>query len=173
MTTKKPAGAKALASRTTSAVMTAPDFEAEDADSPERQRDLRWWCALEDWRNHNAGPLAAALRDQSLPLTSDIREFLADLVEGKVNRGKGGRPNAYLGWVERSIVAEVFREWDAFEKMPKNKRLETPKQRACEAVAGRRGGTADTVRALVDKLRAVGITREAWRKWGRPDWKNK
>lgn len=170
MKQKQQAGAKALA-KPSAQPMPAPEFESEDMDSPEWQRDLRWWGALRDWRNHDAGPLAAALRDQSLPLTSDIREFLADLVEGKVNHGKGGRPTQYLVWVERSIVSDVFREWDAFEKMPKNKRLETPKALACDAVAKRRGVTADTVRALVDKLRAVGITREAWHGWGRPDWK--
>ena len=118
--------------------------------------------AINAWFDGQGGMLAAAIRDTSLPLIDDARAFLSDLADGKISKGKGGRPVERHGWVERSIVAEVFTHWE-----------HSSKEAACAAVAARRGASDGEIRGVVDKLRKLGFTRDRWKTWGRPDFKNK
>ena len=136
--------------------------ESKDTNDPSLILERRWGGAITEWMERDGTALAALVRDASQPTPDFAREFLADLVAGTVTRGKGGRPVVRHGRVERSIVAAVFSEWDA-----------TSKELACEKVAEGRRITPDAVRGVVDRLRKLGITRERWHKWGRPDWGNR
>ena len=133
----------------------------------------RWDAAIAKWFERDSAALRLLILDASLSPPDFAREFLADIVEGKVSRGKGGRPSERDGWVERAIVAEVFAEWDAAEALTRCDRSDTPKDCALALVANRRNISTDAVRGLVDKLKKCGITREKWRTWGRPDWKHR
>ena len=124
------------------------------------ETELRWTYAIRCWFDGHGGLLATAIRDKSLPLSDEARDFLSDLADGKVNKGKGGRPAERPGWVERSIVAEVFTHWEHLSK-----------EAACAAVAERRGASEDEIRGVVDKVQKDGLTREQWIAWGRPDFK--
>ena len=148
------------------------------SDADNARAEYQWGAAINRWFERDPSALSALIRNSSLHIPDYAREFLADLADGKVSRGKGGRPVERHGWVERSIVAEVFREWDAAEALAPGvhgAHRDSPKDAACKAVAERRGNdpTEDAVRGLVDKLRKVGFTREGWRTWGRPDFKNR
>ena len=143
--------------------------EMYDWDDAERLVDVRWSAAVSAWYEEGDGMLLAeAVRDQSLPQPEHVRELFAQLALGKAKRGKGGRPPERHPWLQRSMIAEVFAEWDAAETNGEA----NPKDAACEIVAGRRGVTGDTIRGAVDRLRGAGITRERWQAWGRPSWRN-
>ena len=133
-------------------------MDVRDTNSTEHE----WGAAIEQWFGGNSDALSALVRDTDTAIPDYAREFLADLSAGNVSRGKGGRPEDRDGWLERKIVAEVFRVWET-----------QPKDAACESVADRHNISAGAVRGLVDKLRKAGFTREAWRTWGRPDFKNR
>lgn len=133
-----------------------------DESDSQWQIDLRWIGAVNAWFDGDAAPLERALRD-GVPLNEDVRTFLADLVAGRVNRGKGGRPTERHGWVERSIAAEVLALRDTGMTA----------DAAYAEVAQRRGDSESVIRGVVEKLRGQGITLERWRAWGRPDWKNR
>ena len=136
--------------------------ESKDTNDPSLILERRWGGAITEWMERDGTALAALTRDASKPIPPFVREFLADLAARTVTRGKGGRPVERHGWVERAIVAEVFSEWDA-----------TSKELACATVAELRGLEPDAVRGVVDRLRKLGITRERWHAWGRPDWRNR
>jgi hypothetical protein len=96
----------------------------------------RWMIAMSQWLDGNTAPLVSALLDPSMHSKGDdVREFLADLVANKVSRGKGGRPAERHGWIERALVAEVFKEWDQQCDIPSTERTGSPKDLACEIVA--------------------------------------
>jgi hypothetical protein len=120
---------------------------------------------------HRPELLTEMLRAAAGPIPDYIRPFLADLAAGKVSRGKGGRPSERDGWVERSILAEVFREWETAKGAPRPKKAASPKETACAIVAARREITEGAVRGIVNRLRKFGYTLDAWKSWGRPNWK--
>ena len=127
----------------------------------------RWGAAIFQWMEGDPTPLEALLREETRPLPSFAREFLGDLVSGKLMPSKGGRPVERDAWKKREIAAEVFAEWEKLEA--RGEKLK-PKQMAFEVVANRRGATPDAIRGMVDRLRP-GITFEAWKTWGRPLWR--
>lgn len=146
-------------------------MEAEDMDAAYWE-ERRWGHAIGTWLDGDRSALADLLRNESLLVPLTAREFLADLAAGTLKKGKGGRPAERDGWVERAIVAELFEEWDAAEAVSTSSRM-SPKDEAMSIVAERRKITADAVRALADKFKSYGITRDAWRAWGRPKWTNR
>jgi len=151
--------------------------EIHDMDDADRLVDVRWSAAISAWFERDGTLLAEAVRDQSLPQPTYVRELFADLAIGEAKRGKGGSPSEYHPWVKRSIAAEVFKEWDAIKAKRKKDAKKTtssgiPKIIACAVIAGRRGVTEDSVRGVVDDVIKAGLTREKWRAWGRPTWKN-
>jgi hypothetical protein len=121
--------------------------------------EQHWGAAIEQWLAGDGAAVGVLVRDNSEPLPIFARDFLADLATGRVNRGKGGRPENNLGRTERAIVFAVFTRWET-----------TSKDAAIGAVADKRRTTEGAIRATVDKLRKQGITRELWQAWGRPDW---
>ncbi|MBV5331572.1 hypothetical protein JZU69_04125 [bacterium] len=127
----------------------------------------RWGAAIFQWFERDPDPLEALLRDEGRAIPDFVREFLADLASGTLKRGKGGRPVERDAWKKREIAAEVFAEWERLET--KGESLK-PKQMAFEVVAVRRGATPDAIRGVVDRL-MPDITFDAWKKWGRPNWK--
>jgi hypothetical protein len=107
-------------------------------------------------------------KDRKIPALA--REFIAGVIAGHINKGKGGRPVERDGWVERSIVAEVFAEWELAEQKPRLQG-ESPQNEAYEIVATRRNESAGAIRGVCQRLNKIGITREQWITWGRPNWK--
>lgn len=130
-------------------------------DDPDYLAERQWGAAISRWFEHEPSALAALIRASDSLIPDFAREFLADLAEGKVSRGKGGRPGKRYDQIERSIVAEVFAKWEHIAQAA-----------AFDQVADCRGITPDAVRGLVDKFRRQGWTRERWISWGRPDFKN-
>lgn len=134
----------------------------------------QWGAAIYRWLDGDRTALRPLIFDNSVVQPDFARHFLADLAEGKVNRGKGGRPAERYGGLERAIVAEVFSEWGKAAALPISQRgASTPKDLAIEAVAERRKDSADAIRGVVDKLQKLGITRQAWQSWGSPEWKSR
>lgn len=117
--------------------------------------ERQWGAAIAQWFDHD-GAAVAALVMSNAPIPTFAREFLSDLATGRVNRGKGGRPEKRFGQVERAIVFDVFVEWE-----------KTSKEAAIDAVQEKR---KTPIRPTVNKLRKQGITLERWQAWGRPDW---
>lgn len=163
MTASKKAGPRGLTSSRAWAETGAPDIDAPDA---------RWADAISRWLSGDTGPFSAAISEASLELTSDAREFIAALAEGRIKRERAGRPTEYEPWVERSIVAAVFAEHERALGEPRI-RGGSPQDRAFERVAKSRSTTPGAVRGLVSKLRAKGWTLELWQQWGRPDFKTR
>ena len=150
----------------------APDVGGlEDFASGE---DHRWMAAVSQYLTGYPVPLASLLRDPASPnVSANARALLADLVEGKLPKSKGGRPAERSKRVERAIVADYFAELERQEAVPKVEGVKDggPATTARELVAKRRGLPEDAVRGVVDRVRINdGITREKWVGWGRPDW---
>jgi hypothetical protein len=119
----------------------------------------QWGRAITAWFDRQHGDLVDLIKDPTQEIPDFAREFLADLVDGKVEHGRGGRPPKRFARDEREIVAECFKEWES-----------TTKDDACAIVAERHELPDEAVRGLMDKFRKYGITKEAWIKWGRPAW---
>jgi len=132
---------------------------AQDMTDPDRLNKIKWGQAISEWLDGYALLLRPLLNDASVPIPDFAREFLADLSEGKAHKNPGRRAER-PGWLERSIVAEVYAKWEY-----------SSKEAACADVAESRGTTAKTVSKLVEKLCGQGLTRERWIAWGRPDFK--
>jgi len=130
----------------------------------DREAFIRWSSAYSQWLRGEREPVAAWLSDPNSVITEDAREFLVDLVRGKITRPRGRRV-VHTPGEERAIVAEVYL---ARERHTKNKRLTQPHENALRDVARVRGMKMGAVRGIVDRLNAAGITFEAWKKWGRP-----
>jgi hypothetical protein len=69
--------------------------------------EFRWIAAYKAWTEGDPAPVAGLLRDEGFALPVDMRAFLADMTEGKLNRPTG-RPDEYPAWVKRSIMCEVL-----------------------------------------------------------------
>lgn len=123
-----------------------------------------WVNAYSQWLKGNCEPMAAWLTDPQSVITEDARQFLADLVRGKIKRPRGRRA-ARQPREERAIVAEVF---TARERHARNKGPTGPHDRAISEVALARKMNAGVVLAIVGRLNNVGVTFEAWKRWGRP-----
>lgn len=156
--------------------MADPDYLAE----------RQWGAAISRWfeHDHDGSAVAALVMDNSVPIPGFAREFLSDLATGKVSRGKGGRPPGRSGRIERSIVYDVFVEWEKVLQQPKlksdGKRESEPKMRAIREVAERGRGKkkifdsepiVERIKGVMEKLRKQGITLKRWQAWGRPNWK--
>lgn len=136
--------------------------DPKDVGSPEHLAEIRWAGAYKAWRDRDPTVMAQLLRDPQFALPANAREFLADLVAGKVHR-KSGRPPERDGWVERSIAVEVFKLLDVCHN----------KSVAIAAVAARRTDSDDgygAIKGVMDRLDAAGLTYDNWVAWGRPDW---
>ena len=144
------------------------DVRATDTDDPAVLLERKWFGAINEWLERRPERLTELLRDAAGPIPDGARAFLADLAAGKVSRGRGGRPPERDGWVERSILAEVFREWETAEGTPRPTRSEAPKDAAYRLVAKRRGITTEAVRGIIERLGKAGLTRDRWESWGRP-----
>lgn len=131
--------------------------------------DARWTGAISRWLSGDPALFTAAISDTSLELTSDAREFIAALADGRIKKGVVGRPTKYEPWFERSIVAALYSEHELALADPTS-RSGSPQDRAFELVAERHLLTADAVRGLVAKLRAQGWTLERWQQWGKPNF---
>lgn len=142
-----------------SAQATAGDVapQAIDLTDPELVAFLRWSGVYAAWTDGDPAPMGEWLRDSSTVLTQDGREFLAALAEGNVKR-RAGRRGDRDGWVERAIVLDVFKLRDSGSTQAD----------AIATAAARRGMKEDAVRGVVEKLRALGITLDNWRRWGCP-----
>lgn len=149
------------------------DPQARDVDDVGHLAELRWAAAIGSWFEGDPAALAVAIRDPSLPINDNVREFLADLASGRINKGTGGRPTERHGWQERAIAARVFAEWERLKFVPRHERQNPPKEAACAQIATEFGTTEDAVRGLIDKFKKLNITLENWVRWGRPAWKNK
>lgn len=121
------------------------------------QSNKVWGRGIADWFDGQTSALETLVKNPEIEIPDFAREFLSDLVSGNVDKGKGGRPPERDGWVERSIVCEVFAEWE-----------KASKSEACATVAERRGMADGAVRGLVDKYQQGGITKAKWIAWGRP-----
>jgi hypothetical protein len=146
------------------------ELKTTDLTDPALLIEREWGYAIEEWLKRRPERLAELLRNTDGQIPEFAREFLADLVAGKVSRGKGGRPNGRDPWVELAIMAEVFREWETAEGSP-HLQGESPRAAACALVASRRGITEDAVRGIVDRRRKHKFTLDNWKSWGRPDWR--
>jgi hypothetical protein len=143
------------------------ELKTTDLTDPALLIEREWGYAIEEWRNRRPERLVELLRNADGPIPKFAWEFLADLAAGKVRRYLG-RPNDRDGWVERSILTEVFREWETAEGAPRKKGA-SPRAAACALVASRRGITEDAVRGIVERLRKYRYTLDNWKSWGRPD----
>lgn len=133
-------------------------MEPRDTNDPTLVRDRRWSGAIKDWLDAYPQTLEALLRESEREIPDFAREFLADLVAGKVKKGKGGRPQEYPPFVQRAIAYEYFAALETLS--PSRARVE---------VAGRRGDmSVSTVRNIVARIEADGITREVWIRMGCP-----
>lgn len=134
-------------------------MDPRDINDPERVLERRWGRAINYWLEEAyPDPLEALLRAADGEIPDFAREFLADLVAGKVKKGKGGRPQEYPPSVQRAIAYEYFAALETLS--PSRARVE---------VAGRRGNmSASTVRNIVARIEADGITREVWIRMARP-----
>ena len=98
---------------------------------------------------------------------ADAREFLTDMVMGKVNKGKGGSPQRYSQAFQRQITAEVYEIWDTKKKEPRWTKKGSPKDIAMWVVAERHDMNEDKVRGIVNRIGEF-ITPKLWKKMGRP-----
>jgi hypothetical protein len=146
--------------------------EAKDFDD-EHLIEVQWSSAYSKWLElkKDSASFEAMLRDPDMPIPPWVRDFLADLVGGKAKR-QTGRHKERTGSHERQILAEVFQEWERQKTIPLCERLEKrPKAAAIAEVAGRRHTEEATIRGVVERMEAQGITLKAWIAWGRPNWK--
>lgn len=139
-------------------------------DEEQWSQELRWTAAISRWLDGEPAELVAAIHDRELAMSSEARAFFADLATGQVKK-PSGRPTEYEGWVERSIVAEVFTEWERLLAQPRVGRGGTPQDLAFAAVGEKRKTRSDAIRGVVKRLRRQGITLEFWQRIGRPNWK--
>ena len=142
---------------------------AEDIDAPEYLADMRWRAAFVAWLEwHDSAPLAGLIRTDG-PMPEWVRDFLADLVQGKALRGPGGRPSERSGQHKRAILAAVFHAWEEAKTEPRGpQRLDEPKAAAVARVADNLKISGGAVKRILDDAQANGITLENWKKWGRP-----
>lgn len=139
---------------------------ASNLSDSELKIEREWSFVLSRWLDGDAEPMAAWLRDSAAVLPEDARQFLADQLRGKVVRPRGRRPRR-SGQEERAIACDYFREYEAQALRPQTA---NPQDRAYSVVASRHATSPPTVRGIVERLAKAGITLEAWKRWGRPDW---
>jgi hypothetical protein len=139
---------------------------ALDANDPQRLAIIKWASVFVRWLDRDPAPMAEWLLDPATVLPADAREFLAALARGEVKRPRGPKARR-PACVDRAIIGEVY---TARERLAKQKRprVTTPNERAMAEVAARRRMSPATVRGIVEKHSALGITFEAWKRWGRP-----
>lgn len=139
------------------------DPQVMDNDDPALLAERRWSSVIREWMVGNTAPAVATIRDAASPLTDEAREFLADVLAGKAKRLRG-RPVERSGRDERSIVIEVFSEWE------RRKAAGTPhpREQAIASVAVSTALTEDAIRGVVTRLRRAGWTLDSWIAWGRP-----
>lgn len=135
-------------------------------DDTERAAFIKWSAVFVRWIDGDPAPMAAWLLDPATVLHDDAREFLASLVRGEVKRPRGRRTRR-PAHVDRAIVAEVY---GARERLTQQKRprITQANERAIAEVATQRRMSPDTVRGIVERLTAAGVTFDAWQRWGRP-----
>lgn len=126
--------------------------------------ELAWMRVFKAWSDGSKAEMAEWIRGLESPLPEDAREFLADLILGKVT-SRPGRRSMRTPAAERQIVAMVYVARERAEVMGRNSR---PADVALEEVAVKLNKSVGTVRGIVEKHVAVGIEFEAWKKWGRP-----
>lgn len=133
---------------------------ATNLDDPERLHAIRWATAIQQWQRGDAEPLRALVAE--LPAPDFVREFLGDLVAGRVERPKG-RPAERSGGEEFALVIEVHAAWDATATGPKSRGDAGPRDRAIAEVATHRGLSPEALRGIVQRHCAEGFTRTLWR----------
>lgn len=144
-------------------------MEARDINDPALVRDRRWGGAINRWMQ--SGPdrsiteLEALLRDPEGEIPDFARDFLADLVAGKVEPNVGGRPAERTEEHKRMIAYEVYAEQARYKAMPKRDRDGRPRNLAIEQVAERRGITDGAVRGIVEEMTRAGLTFDTWERY--------
>ena len=140
-----------------------------------------WVDAVSQYLSGYPVPLASMLRDLGSPnVSADARALLADLLEGKLPKSKGGRPTERSGRTERAIASAYFAAYER-QKAAATERKELPKtgqrhpspaDEACALVAKSKGIKPGAVRKLMERLGKGehGITFDRWVSLGRPNW---
>jgi hypothetical protein len=127
--------------------------------SSEDERE--WMIAIHLWLENKPEKISELINAE-LSLPVDARHFLSDLVLGKVNKGRGGRPNKNPPGYEREIVAEIWAEKEKCKTLDE----------AMNYVQIRRGIVSiDTVRGIYEKTARKRFNYDNWVKWGRPPFK--
>lgn len=141
-------------------------MEARDINDPALVRDRRWGGAINRWMqsgpDRSTAELETLLRDSDGEIPDFAREFLADLVAGKVEPNVGGRPAERSEEHKRTIAFEVYAEQARYKAMPKEARDGRPRALAIEQVAARRGITDGAVRGIVEEMTRAGLTFDIW-----------
>lgn len=140
-----------------------------DLDDPKIITEKKWTHAISQWLKPGEEQcpdyLATLIKELDIP--ADAREFLTDMVMGKVNKGKGGSPQRYSQAFQRQITAEVYEIWDTKKKEPRWTKKGSPKDIAMWVVAERHDLNEDKVRGIVNRVGEF-ITPKLWEKMGRP-----
>lgn len=126
----------------------------------EWQASKLWGSAITRWQEGEAEPLRALLLAHD-PLPDFAREFLADLVAGKAKRRRGAPPK-YTGIQERALFTEAMQRWDELEGADKTSGNTGPRDAAISYVADRHDMKHDALRGILNRLHAVGMTRDMW-----------
>lgn len=135
--------------------------KAESLGDPDDEATKRWGLAIHHWFDGEPDDLVSLIADANGTLPPMAREFLADLVAGKVKKGKGGRPSERHPKQERAILEDIYMAMDRG----------LARGKAFADVAPRYAVTEDAVRGVFEKLRKD-ITYEWWVGRGRPSLKS-
>lgn len=136
-------------------------MQAQNMGDADDDIEKRWGLAIHHWFEGQPDDLEALIAGSDRSLPPMAREFLADLVAGKVTKGKGGRPSERSFQQERAILEDIFTALD--------RGLTT--SAAFADVAPRYAATEDAIRGVYQKLRKD-ITYEWWSGRGRPSLKS-
>lgn len=143
-------------------------METRDFYDPAVWYERRWHAAINRWMesapDRSVAELEELLRDSNNEIPDFAREFLADLVAGKVEPNTGGRPGERSATHKRAIAYEVYAEQARYKAMPRSERDGRPRVLAVERVAALRGISDGAVRRIVADISDAGVTYEFWEK---------
>ncbi len=144
-------------------------METRDYYDPAVWYERRWHAAIHRWMesapDRSVAELEELLRDSNNEIPDFAREFLADLVAGKVEPNTGGRPEERSETHKRAIAYEVYAEQARYKVMPRSERDGQPRVLAVERVAALRGISDGAVRRIVADISDAGVTYEFWEKY--------
>ncbi len=144
-------------------------MEMRDYYDPAVWYERRWHAAINRWMesapDRSAAELEELLRDSNNEIPDFAREFLADLVAGKVEPNTGGRPEERSAGYKRAIAYEVYAEQARFKAMPQKDRTGSPRDKAVASVAERRKLKGGTVRVIVEEMTRAGLTFDIWERY--------